>query len=103
MRTRLTVCAWTLRLAVMASGALAVMAISPQAVHAQAKDKDKDKKPPAAKDPKLAEAKKLFDQGSEAYADGKYEDAVNLWLKSYDLSGKPLIFESIGNAYERMG
>ncbi|MEZ4311668.1 MAG: hypothetical protein R3F14_26860 [Polyangiaceae bacterium] len=71
--------------------------IAPDAAHAQA-----GKKPPA-KDPKLAEAKQLFDQATEAYANGRYEDAVRDWEKSYELSGRALIFESIANAYERLG
>lgn len=83
-----------LRLAALAAPALALAATAaPGAAHAQ----------PKKKDPKLAEAKKLFDQGSDAYADGRYEDAVKAWEKSYELSGKPLIFESIANAYERLG
>ncbi len=60
-------------------------------------------KKPAGKDPKLAEAKKLFEQATEAYGKGRYEDAIRDWEKSYELSGKPLIFESIANAYERLG
>lgn len=85
-----------LRLAVLAGPAFAVaLAGAPAEALAQAK------KPP--KDPKTAEAKRLFDDGSDAYADGRYEDAVKAWEKSYELSGKPLIFESIGNAYERLG
>ena len=85
-----------LRLAAVTGPALClVTAAAPGAAVAQ------PKKP--GKDPKTAEAKKLFDEGSDAYADGRYEDAVKAWEKSYELSGKPLIFESIGNAYERLG
>ncbi len=58
---------------------------------------------PKKKDPKTAEAKKFFDEGSDAYAEGRYEDAVKAWEKSYELSGKALIFDSIANAYERLG
>jgi tetratricopeptide (TPR) repeat protein len=65
------------------------------------------KKPPAGakdpKDPKLAEAKKLFDDGRAAYGLGNYEQAIDLWLKSYELSQKPLIYDSVANAYERLG
>lgn len=78
-------------------GAAALAAgMPPSAAHAQA-----GKKP--AKDPKLAEAKKLFEQATDAYGQGRYEDAIRDWQKSYELSGKPLIFESIANAYERLG
>jgi tetratricopeptide (TPR) repeat protein len=66
------------------------------------------KKPPpptAAKapDPKLAEAKKFFDEGVAAYATGNYDEAIKAWQKAYEISQKPLIFESIANAYERLG
>ncbi|MFT3773106.1 MAG: hypothetical protein QM820_47605 [Minicystis sp.] len=77
------------------AGALAVCAAPP--VLAQGK------KPPAKTDPRLAEAKKLFDDGAAAYAQGNYEEAIRAWEKAYEISQKPLIFESIANAYERLG
>jgi tetratricopeptide (TPR) repeat protein len=62
------------------------------------------KKPPPQKlDAKTAEAKRLFDEGAELYTRGSYEEAISAWEKSYELSKKPLIFESIANAYERLG
>lgn len=61
------------------------------------------RRPPAKVDPKLAEAKKAFDEGAAAYAQGNYEDAIRCWERSYELSRKPLIYESIANAYERLG
>lgn len=61
------------------------------------------KKPPGKLDPKTAEAKRLFDEGAAAYAQGSYEDAIKAWQQSYDISQKALIFESIANAYERLG
>lgn len=82
-----------------AFAASALATFAPAVAHAQPKKPP----PPPAKDPKIAEAKKLFDEGSAAYSDGKYEDAVKAWEKSYELSQKPLIFESIASAYERMG
>jgi tetratricopeptide (TPR) repeat protein len=54
-------------------------------------------------DPKTAEAKRLFDEGADLYAKGSYDKAIAAWEKSYELSSKPLIFESIANAYERLG
>lgn len=86
-----------LRIAALGAAALGPATLCPAAAHAQARRK------PAAKDPKLAEAKQLFDQATDAYAQGRYEDAIRDWEKSYELSGKPLIFESIANAYERLG
>ncbi len=62
------------------------------------------KKPPTSKpEPKNNEAKKLFDDGAAAYTQGNYEAAIDAWTKAYDISKKPLIFESIANAYERLG
>ena len=62
------------------------------------------KKPPAAKsEGKNNEAKKLFDDGAAAYTQGNYEAAIEAWSKAYEISKKPLIFESIANAYERLG
>ncbi|APR76287.1 Hypothetical protein A7982_01634 [Minicystis rosea] len=58
---------------------------------------------PAKTDPRLAEAKKLFDDGAAAYAQGNYEEAIHAWEKAYEISQKPLIFESMANAYERLG
>jgi len=58
--------------------------------------KDKDKK-------KLAEAKRLFEQGEESYSKGDYEKAIESWQMSFELSGKELILESIANAHERLG
>jgi tetratricopeptide (TPR) repeat protein len=63
----------------------------------------KDKKKPNPKDPKLIEAKRLFELGEEAYSKGDYEKAIESWEKSYELSGKELILESIANACERIG
>jgi tetratricopeptide (TPR) repeat protein len=49
------------------------------------------------------EAKRLFDQAHLAYRRGDYEEAILKWQESFDLSKEPLIFESIANAYERLG
>jgi hypothetical protein len=58
---------------------------------------------PVYTDPRLAEAKRYFEEGAAAYGQGNYEGAIRSWEKSYELSQKPLIFESIANAYERLG
>lgn len=58
---------------------------------------------PASPAEARAQAKKYFDQGALDYTQGNYEGAVEAWQKSYDLSKEPLIFENIGNAYERLG
>ncbi len=58
---------------------------------------------PASPAEARAQAKKYFDQGALDYTQGNYEGAVEAWQKSYDLSKEPLIFENLGNAYERLG
>jgi tetratricopeptide (TPR) repeat protein len=50
-----------------------------------------------------ADAKRLFNQARLAYQNGDYEEAIIKWQQSYDLSKEALIFESIANAYERLG
>lgn len=54
-------------------------------------------------DPRLAEAKRIFDDGAAAYGAGNYEEAIRLFEQSYAISQKPLIFESLANAWERLG
>jgi|GEM_PF-2764674 len=61
------------------------------------------KKPGGKADPKLEEAKRLFDEGAKQYGEGNYEKAIEAWELSFDLSKKELIYESISNAYERLG
>jgi tetratricopeptide (TPR) repeat protein len=61
------------------------------------------KKPGGKSDPKLEEAKRLFDEGAKQYGEGNYEKAIEAWEMSFDLSKKALIYESIANAYERLG
>ncbi|UQA55340.1 tetratricopeptide repeat protein [Polyangium aurulentum] len=58
-------------------------------------------KKPSSK--QLAEAKRLFEKGAELYGKGSYEQAIEAWEMSYELSKKELILESIANAYERLG
>lgn len=86
-----------LRLAALCCAAALPATLPPATAHAQARKK------PKTSDPKLAEAKKLFEQATDAYGQGRYEDAIRDWEKSFELSGKPLILESIANAYERLG
>ena len=49
------------------------------------------------------EAKRLYNQGRLAYREGNYEEAILKWQESYRISGHPLIYTSIANAYERLG
>jgi tetratricopeptide (TPR) repeat protein len=50
-----------------------------------------------------AEAKQHFDRGADLYAQGAYEEAIKEWMRSFEISGHPLIFESVANAQERLG
>jgi tetratricopeptide (TPR) repeat protein len=59
--------------------------------------------PPKLTPKQLAEAKQLFNEGVALYGKGSYEEAIAAWEKSYEISKKDLIFESIANAYERLG
>jgi tetratricopeptide (TPR) repeat protein len=74
---------------------------------AQTKGKDvpeatNKKKPLSKKDPKYIEAKRLFDKAEELFGKGEYEQAIEAWEMSYELSGADLILDSIANAYERL-
>jgi tetratricopeptide (TPR) repeat protein len=79
---------------------LVALAASLAAAPASAQPK---KGPPSKVDPRLAEAKRLFEDGAAAYAQGNYDGAIKLWEQSYEISQKPLIYESIANAWERLG
>ena len=52
---------------------------------------------------KKAEAKAHFDKGADLYAQGAYDQALVEWTAAYEISQHPLIFESMANAYERLG
>jgi tetratricopeptide (TPR) repeat protein len=82
--------------------ALAALALT-LAPGAPALAQRRPEKPAGRLEPRLAEAKKLFEDGADAYTQGNYEAAIAAWEKSYEISKKPLIFESIANAYERLG
>jgi tetratricopeptide (TPR) repeat protein len=81
------------------AGVAAALAVAPPTL-AQPK---KAAPPPGKVDPRLNDAKKLFEDGAAAYATGNYDEAIKDWQRSFELSQKPLIFESIANAWERLG
>jgi tetratricopeptide (TPR) repeat protein len=61
-------------------------------------------RPGTSLDPaRRAEAKRHFDRGADLYAQGAYEEAIAEWMRSYEISQHPLIFESVANAQERLG
>jgi hypothetical protein len=86
------------RVALAAAAALSVAA-APSAARAQGRRPP----PPKVTDPNTAEAKRLFDEGANAYGTGNYEEAIKLWKAAYQLSGKPLILDNLANAYEKLG
>ncbi len=45
----------------------------------------------------------LYEQGSAAYTEGRYEDAVRAFSDAYRLSPRPLLLYNLANAYERIG
>lgn len=51
----------------------------------------------------LERARALFEQGSEAYSDGRYEAAAEAFQASYAIAGAPELLYNIGQSYERAG
>jgi tetratricopeptide (TPR) repeat protein len=49
------------------------------------------------------EARRLFLEGDELYAQGRYEEAIERFEHSYALSGRPALLFNLANAYERLG
>ncbi len=49
-----------------------------------------------------ARARKLYEKGDKAYAEGRYQDAADAFEKAYELSGRSLLLFNLGNAYERL-
>ena len=91
---RLLLCLWALRRAYVPCSML-LLSSAALVTPAWAQDQ------PAPRERR--EAKRLFDQAHLAYRRGDYEEAILKWQQSYELSKEPLIFESIANAYERLG
>lgn len=48
------------------------------------------------------QAREAFRKGDRAYADKRYEDAVEAFTKAYELSNRPLMLYNIANALERL-
>jgi tetratricopeptide (TPR) repeat protein len=58
--------------------------------------------PPASADA-TSQALTLYRQGSEAYDEGRFEDAASLLLKAYSLHEEPVILFNLARVYEGMG
>jgi tetratricopeptide (TPR) repeat protein len=54
-------------------------------------------------DPRERQARALFEQGSLAYEEGRYEEAISAFEQAYGLSARPLLLYNIANAQERLG
>ena len=48
------------------------------------------------------EARRLFEAGNVAFADGTFEAALSLWQRSYELSERPQLLYNIGTAADRL-
>lgn len=49
------------------------------------------------------QARHLFEQGREAYSDGRYRDAWAYFHEAYQLSGRPELLFNIGQTADRLG
>jgi len=49
------------------------------------------------------DARELFSQGQEAYAHGRYEDAIDSWDRAYALDPRPPLQYNLAQAYGRLG
>jgi hypothetical protein len=83
--------------------ALALAALATVALPGPVLAQGKKAPAPAPKDPRMPEAKKLFDEGALAYGRGDYEQAIKLWDQSYAISQQPLILYNLANAWEKLG
>jgi tetratricopeptide (TPR) repeat protein len=54
-----------------------------------------------AEDPKVLEAKAEYRAGSDAYALGNYEEAVEHFERAYELSQEPALLFNLGQSYTR--
>lgn len=59
--------------------------------------------PKETESPALAEARRLYVEGNEHYAAGRYTLAAERFVKAYELSGKPALLFNLANTYERAG
>ena len=50
-----------------------------------------------------ARARELYEQGDAAYAEARYEQALDAFREAYELSKRPGLLYNMGNAYERLG
>ncbi|MEM9071573.1 MAG: tetratricopeptide repeat protein [Myxococcota bacterium] len=49
------------------------------------------------------EARSLYEAGTVAFSDGRFEDALSRWQEAYELSERPELLYNIATAYDRLG
>ena len=49
------------------------------------------------------DARTLFQRGQAAYAQGAYDDAIEMWTRAFELDPRPLLQYNLSQAYERLG
>jgi tetratricopeptide (TPR) repeat protein len=50
-----------------------------------------------------SEAQRHFEGAAKAYQEGRYQDAVDLFLKAYQVDPQPELLYNVAQAYERLG
>lgn len=77
----------------------------PQVAHAQRRRRGQEPAPPAAVavPTPAEEARALFLRGQSAYADGHYEESIELWTQAYATDPRPLLQYNLSLAHERLG
>jgi tetratricopeptide (TPR) repeat protein len=53
--------------------------------------------------PANAKARTLFEKGSQAYREARYEQAIDLFRQAYELDPHPELVYNVGQAYEKLG
>jgi tetratricopeptide (TPR) repeat protein len=77
---------------------MGALGTAPRAL-AQDAPADGDAVPSASHD---AEARALFQAGSVAFNDGRFEDALSYFTRSHELSGRPELLYNIGTTQDRL-
>ncbi|MFK7984740.1 MAG: tetratricopeptide repeat protein [Sandaracinaceae bacterium] len=71
---------------------------------ASALAQDAAQEEPPAEEPGVdARARELYLRGDRAYAEGRYEESIELFREAHELSGRAQLMFNLANAYERAG
>lgn len=93
--TRLPLCFRPLLGVLLATSVISTAAAQPRANPPPGKTADTSEKDQRARD--------RFEQGREAYKDGRYRDAWAYFHEAYQLSGRPELLYNIGQTADRLG